>query len=122
VRTARALALPSAQRRGVFVLTLTGTARRAASALTWCDPGLSRPRASIVGQTKDSTTPLAPDMLLKCSRCGRWHEVFEEPRAAGTSAEGMLFWRCGSAKYFAGHAGKSSRHPAKRAGGAARRQ
>jgi hypothetical protein len=64
---------------------------------------------------KNATMVLEPDMLLKCSRCGQWHEVFEEPRAAGTSAEGMLFWQCGGAKYFAGHAGKPSRHQAKRA-------
>jgi hypothetical protein len=64
--------------------------------------------------TKDTiTTPLEPDMLLKCSRCGRWHEVKPEADATG-SAVGQLFWRCGKAKFYAGNVGGMARRPFRR--------
>ena len=64
--------------------------------------------------TKDATTdPLEPDMLLRCSRCGRWHPVRVDAGATG-SAEGMLFWHCGSAKFYAGQVGGTARYPTKR--------
>ena len=65
------------------------------------------------GDMNDITEKLEPSMLLHCSRCGRWHEVRPDEDATGF-AVGMLYWRCGGAKYFAGYAGTTPRRPVKR--------
>ena len=56
---------------------------------------------------------LEPEMLLKCTRCGRWHEVYFDRENAGATdhAREMLYWKCGTARYYAGQAGSRSRHP-----------
>jgi hypothetical protein len=56
---------------------------------------------------------LEPEMLLKCSRCGRWHEVRLDNEHAGETphAREMLYWFCGGARYYAGQTGGRSRHP-----------
>ena len=41
------------------------------------------------------------------------HEVRQDQDATA-SAVGMLFWFCGTSKFFAGQRGKPSRHPVKR--------
>jgi hypothetical protein len=61
-------------------------------------------------------TSLQPEMLLKCSRCGRWHEVrFDNAHAGETPhAREMLYWFCGTGRYYAGQVGGSSRYLVKR--------
>jgi len=56
---------------------------------------------------------LEPGTLVRCSKCHRWHAVYEEEAATG-SAIGMMFWRCDKSRFFAGQRGKPSRHPLKR--------
>jgi hypothetical protein len=57
--------------------------------------------------------PLQLEMLLKCSRCGRWHEVRLDNEHAGETphAREMLYWWCGSSRFYAGQMGSRSRHP-----------
>ena len=59
---------------------------------------------------------LEPEMLLRCSRCGQWHEVHFDRENAGETehARAMLFWKCRGAKFYAGQAGGYSRHVVKR--------
>lgn len=58
---------------------------------------------------------LQPEMLLKCTRCGKWHEVRHDNDHAGETphAREMLYWWCGQARYYAGQVGGTSRHPVK---------
>jgi hypothetical protein len=69
------------------------------------------------GELMANETRLEPEMLLKCSRCGRWHEVRLDNANAGDTphAREMLYWFCGAARYYAGQLGGSSRHLLKRA-------
>jgi hypothetical protein len=62
-------------------------------------------------------TSLQPEMLLKCTRCKQWHEVRHDNEHAGQTphAREMLYWFCGTARYYAGQVGGSSRHPIQRA-------
>jgi len=59
---------------------------------------------------------LEPEMLLRCSRCGRWHQVhFDRENSGGTDyANQMLYWWCGTARFYAGQAGGRPRRPIKR--------
>jgi hypothetical protein len=59
---------------------------------------------------------LEPDMLLHCSRCGRWHPVRYHREGVGTTeyANAMLFWECGGKRFYAGQTGSTSRHPLRR--------
>jgi hypothetical protein len=59
---------------------------------------------------------LRPGMLLKCSHCGRWHEVRLDNRHAGDTphAREMLYWWCGNARFYAGQIGGRTRYPVKR--------
>jgi len=52
------------------------------------------------GRMTDDTTRLEPDMLLKCSKCGRWHPVHLDRANAGQTvyANEMLYWHCGKSR------------------------
>lgn len=71
------------------------------------------------GRMNDETTRLEQDMLLKCSKCGRWHAVHLDRANAGQTdyANEMLYWHCGKSRYYAGHVGGTARYPVKARGG-----
>ena len=58
---------------------------------------------------------LQPEMLLRCSHCGRWHEVRHDNEHAGETphAREMLYRFCGNDRFYAGQVGGRSRHQLK---------
>ena len=64
----------------------------------------------------ETAQTLEPDMLLHCSRCGRWHPVRYHREGVGATeyANAMLFWECDGKRFYAGQAGSPSRHPLRR--------
>lgn len=70
---------------------------------------------SIVVMANDTDERLDSGMLLKCSRCGSWHEVRPNEADVGTTtaARDMLYWTCRGSRFFAGSVGGTARYPIK---------
>jgi hypothetical protein len=64
----------------------------------------------------DTDERLHPGMLLKCSRCGSWHEVKSNEADVGTTtaARDMLYWTCRGDRFFAGNLGGTARYATRR--------
>jgi hypothetical protein len=62
---------------------------------------------------------LEPGDEIHCLHCHRWHPVHCRPAASETpDSTRMLFWECRGHRYYAGHVGTQSHHPARSPRGA----